>query len=214
MTPTRLALATLLMAAAPAALANTSQVNVTGTITPASCQITFVNGGTFDLGQIKAMDLDSTRETRLPTESTGFSIDCDAAMRFAISTIDAHEADNPNAAPEWFSLGTTANGEVIGRFSSSVKAPLAGTDTLYWTRSTDAGATWTASSANYDSTAFSRGDVLYGWTTAEGSNAGPVPIQQFAATLELEPYIAAVSGLTLRDDQSINGGMVLTVKFL
>lgn len=211
MTPTRLVLATLLIAAAPAAFANTAQVNVTGTITPVACRIALANAGNFDLGEIKATELDSGSTTKRPTQSTDFSVECDAAVRFAMTAIDMNEADNQNASDAYFSLGKTTSGESMGHYLLYVQDATAGSDALYRTYSADGGLVWTRSSSTAPTLDRKR---LISWTTVEGSSAGPTAIQQLSASLDLYPYIAPTSGLSLTEDQQINGGVVLTVKYL
>ncbi|WP_313413540.1 DUF1120 domain-containing protein [Stenotrophomonas sp.] len=215
MNRTRLALATLLIASAPAAFANTAQINVTGTITPAACQITLANGGNFDLGEINAADLNATSYTQVPEQETDIAIDCTGATRFAISAVDHNEADNQEGGIARMSLGKTTAGEAIGYFYTSMKSPMSAANALYGTYSDDGGQTWSASASSGPYiTSFARGGRLVGLTTASGSTAGPAAIQQLTGKLGLRAVINQANELTLADDQAINGGVTLTVEFI
>ncbi|WP_313413541.1 DUF1120 domain-containing protein [Stenotrophomonas sp.] len=208
-----LALATLLIAAAPNAFGNTAQVNVTGTITPAACQITLANGGIFDLGEINVSALGQDSATSLPAQVTDLNVECTSATRFAISAIDHNEADNPDSTYlDNMSLGRTAAGEWIGFFYSWVVNPMSGTEALYSTRSLDGGQTWNPSVGT--GTAFRRNGAMIGYTIASGTDTGPTAIQRLSGQLRLSARINAASSLTLTDEQAIDGGMTLTVEFL
>lgn len=211
MTHPRLALAALLCAVAPATFANTAQINLTGTITPAACKITLANGGNFDRGQINAADLNSDAMTTLPSMSTDFSIDCDAAMPFAISAVDLNEADNAEANQYRLSLGTTAAGEHIGFFGIVVDSPKFGAAPLFGTMSADGGNSWTASAVGG---MVSRNGGLLGWGLVQGDTGGPAAIQQISGQLRVTSYINPTSSLTLLEDQSISGSVVLTLEYL
>lgn len=213
MKSTRLALASLLIAAAPAAFANTAQVNVTGTITPAACQIALANGGNFDLGVMSSADLNSERRTSLTPQEAQFSVDCNGPTRFVVTGADLNEVDNPNGSVLSFSLGKTSAGEVIGDFTLRLTEMRADNNIAYATFSRDGGVTWYAANdtnANY----LGRNERMAAWTTVQGSTAGPGLIESFTAKLTLNAGINATDGLTLDADQAINAGTVLTVEFL
>ncbi len=210
MNRTCLAIATLLMVAAPAAFANTAQVNVTGTITPAACQVTLANGGSFDFGEINAATLNSDRFTNIGPIATTLDIACDAPTRFAITGIDIH--GDGGRAYNHYSLGTTTSGEEIGVFTALTRNVMTGSTTLYRTRSGNDGVTWTPSDAGV--TSFVSKTTWEGYTTTLGDSSGPEALQQVTMGLEVLARIKATSQITLRDDQAINGGMVITVEFL
>ncbi|WP_313413542.1 DUF1120 domain-containing protein [Stenotrophomonas sp.] len=207
-------MSTLLIASAPAAFANTAQVNVTGTITPAACQITLANGGNFDLGEINAADLKGASSTSIPQQETDITIDCTGATRFAISSVDHNETENQESNIARFSLGKTSAGEVIGYYSASIRSPMSAADVLYGTFSDNAGQTWSTAMNSPYSNAFGRSVRLVGLTATLGSSTGPTAIQQLTGKLALNPVINPANELTLADDQAINGGMTLTVEFL
>lgn len=211
MTPTRLALATLLIAAAPAAFANTAQVNVTGTITPASCNISIANGGNFDFGEISAADLNRDKNTLISAQTSAFSIDCDAPARFMVSATDVNEGENSNPGDQQFWLGSTAAGEAMGYFRIGLYTQASD---IFWTKSADGGLTWNSSSKDHYLNYLKRHTETVGWTTIEGSNAGPEYIQQLTGELLVPLSINKASELTLNEDQKLDGGAVLTIVFL
>jgi len=205
-------MATLLMvAAAPATFANTAQVNVTGTITPASCQISFANGGDFDLGEINAATLNSNENTNIQSVRTKLDVACDAPTRFALSALDINEADNTLSNSRYL-LGTTTAGERMGYYAIRLWNAESAGSSLNITRSVDSGVVWSSSVAVNGN--FVDRNTWQGFTASLGDSNGPGAIQQLSVDFDVRTVIYPSSGLTLRDDQAIIGSMALTVEYL
>ncbi|SDQ90732.1 MULTISPECIES: DUF1120 domain-containing protein [unclassified Pseudomonas] len=85
--------------------AATTDLTVTGTITPAACSPTLGNGGVIDYGAVSLTDLegDSTNY-RLPVKTLSLAIDCDAATTFALMTRD-NRLDTLDPRDYTFGLG-------------------------------------------------------------------------------------------------------------
>ena len=96
-----LSLSVLLGLAVANANAATTDLTVTGTITPAACTPTLGNGGLVDYGVLSVPDLEeATTIYRLPAKNLNFSIDCSAPVLFALIANDNRRdsADTTNAA--------------------------------------------------------------------------------------------------------------------
>lgn len=81
--------ATLATSITPAlALASSTELTVTGTITPQACTPAFAGGGTVELGKIPAKDLNDTTQTELPAHDISLQVTCTAAAAVAIKVYD------------------------------------------------------------------------------------------------------------------------------
>lgn len=110
--------------AAPALPAQSINVSVIGTVTPAACLPTLAGGGVVDYGNIPASGLNMSTFNVLPSKAVAFSVTCAAPMRIAISTIDNRLASVvPGAAAALvpglldsynFGLGTVSGANVGG----------------------------------------------------------------------------------------------------
>ncbi|MHA7845305.1 DUF1120 domain-containing protein [Serratia sp. D1N4] len=78
------ALAVLATTSLPA-LAESIDVRVIGTISPAACAPTLSGGGTIDYGTIKTSTLATDAFTLLPEKQLDFAINCDAPAKVAIT---------------------------------------------------------------------------------------------------------------------------------
>lgn len=78
----------VLVSAGQAMAADSVDIKVIGTITPASCTPTLSGGGTVDYGTIKASTLSATDFTVLDEKSLDLSITCDAPAKVAIKAIN------------------------------------------------------------------------------------------------------------------------------
>ncbi|MBS7600024.1 DUF1120 domain-containing protein [Pseudomonas sp. RC2C2] len=100
-----LTLAALLSLATANAMAATTDLSVTGTITPAACTPTLSNGGVVDYGVQSLSNLEETSTTyKLPAKSLNFAIECSAPAAIAVIANDnRRESAGPN--PWLFGLG-------------------------------------------------------------------------------------------------------------
>ncbi|MFL1501608.1 MULTISPECIES: DUF1120 domain-containing protein [unclassified Pseudomonas] len=70
------------------ALADSVDVKVIGTITPASCKPTLAGGGVVDYGSISPDSLSDTAYTVLPVKTVALSIICDAPAKVALKPVN------------------------------------------------------------------------------------------------------------------------------
>lgn len=88
-----------------AALANSIDVKVVGTISPAACTPALAGGGTIDYGVIAASSLKGDTLNQLNKKQLDFSITCEAPTKIALRALNGR----PNTA-----AGTTETGEFGG----------------------------------------------------------------------------------------------------
>jgi hypothetical protein len=70
------------------ALASSTDLTVTGTITPEACTPSFAGGGNVYLGKIPAKDLNETTQTELPAQDISLQITCISSTTVAIKVFD------------------------------------------------------------------------------------------------------------------------------
>lgn len=194
---------TALISAAPFAFAASStDLTVTGLITPVACTPTLSSGGVIDLGKISAGDLDTDQNTLVSTDPLQLTVTCDAATKFAVNPID----NNPNAGiTAAFGLGLGNEGEELGFYHPRVMTVMDGATVLDPIESADNGTTW----AKADSA--KPGYLL---SVAAVGETDPANAQNVTIDFEVDSYIARADGLDLTDEITIDGSATLEVKYL
>ncbi|MGH8350236.1 MAG: DUF1120 domain-containing protein [Pseudomonas sp.] len=194
---------TALISAAPFAFAASStDLTVTGLITPVACTPTLSSGGVIDLGKISAGDLNTDQNTLVSTDPLQLTVTCDAATKFAVNPID----NNPNAGiTAAFGLGLGNEGEELGFYHPRVMTVMDGANVLDPIESADNGTTWVkADSAK-------PGHLL---SVAAVGETDPANAQNVTIEFEVDSYIARADGLDLTDEITIDGSATLEVKYL
>ncbi|APC15809.1 hypothetical protein BLL42_08710 [Pseudomonas frederiksbergensis] len=196
--------ATALISIAPYALAASStDLTVTGTITPAACMPSFSNGGVIDLGKIQAKDLKLTTHTTLATTRMELTVVCDAPVSFALNALDNQPGTSFN--DRGFGLGMTDANERLGAFTPKVLTVEADGVQARAIDSIDNGTTWAAATWIFP-------DRL----TSVGTVGGLVPIAAENVLMNVDVYawIARADGLTLTDEVNFNGSATFEMKYL
>ena len=195
---------TALISVAPFALATSStDLTVTGVITPQACTPSLSGGGMVDNGKISAKDLNQDKETILPPQTLQMTIACDAPTLFALDSTDNKAGTSSNG---WFGLGLTGAGEKIGFVYLAGQNPVADGNAVRMIESEDDGASW----------------ELRNWLIPESLSAfaaasGPItptPIKDLAMDLDVQTYIARADSLTLTDEVTLDGSATIEVKYL
>lgn len=198
---------TALMSFAPFALAASStDLTVTGFITPSACTPGLSGGGNIDLGKIPVKDLnpDPDRFTRLEPQPIQFSMTCNSPTFFALDPID-NKAGTSWREPDGFGLGLTDAGEQVGHFWIYALNPQADGQPVATTVSTDGGANW------------ANGEWIgKGYLTSVSALGNPLPLAatNVAWVFEIIPIIAPKNSLTLTDQVTIDGSVTIDVKYL
>lgn len=197
--------ATALMCAAPYALAASStDLTVTGTITPSACTPNWSNSGQVDAGKISAKDLNPTTSTLVGSHPMRLSVACDATTLFALNPID--NKPNTTAASGWFGLGLTNAGEKLGFFKAEIKTTLADGVAAQAIDSEDGGANWSRTSV------LGVGYIVSVGTTTDTNT--PIVVKDLTMDVDVLISIARADSLTLTDDVTLDGSATFEMKYL
>lgn len=196
--------ATALLSAAPYALAaSTTDLTITGSITPVACTPSLSAGGLIDLGKISSRDLATDANTLVDTSSLELTMACDASTKFALEAIDNREGSGIGSG---FGLGLTPDDEQLGFYSIKINNPTADGSPVVAIGSADGGITWAA-----------QPDIQKGKLSSVGAVGTPtaqIPVEDVAMTLEVATYIARTDGLTLTSEVTIDGSATIEVKYM
>lgn len=194
---------TALISAAPFALAASStDLTVTGIITPVACTPTFSGGGVIDIGKISSGDLNLDKNTLVGTHPIQLVVTCDASAKFALNPIDNKDG---TSSGDWFGLGLTPDDEKLGFFFPKVMQVKDGATSLDAIKSDDGGSTWVKAT-----------DAQAGYLLSVATTGGTAPIAAEVVTFdfEVETYIARADSLTLTEEVTIDGSATFEVKYL
>ncbi|WP_392891126.1 DUF1120 domain-containing protein [Pseudomonas migulae] len=200
--------ATALISFAPFALAASStELTVTGFITPSACTPFLSGNGNIDLGKIPVKDLnpDPDRYTRLPTQAMQFTVKCDADTKFALDPTD-NKAGTSFYDPSGFGLGLTDAGEKVGEFWVSIESAQADAQPAVAIMSYDKEEpNWQAG-----------GWIMTGAITSVSASGTPAPLAATEVVMDLDiaPFIAPTNSLTLTDEVTIDGSVTIDVMYL
>lgn len=197
---------TLIMAGATTAHAASSvDLSVRGSITPSACEMSFANGGEFDLGKIAAKDLQAGGPTQLPELYADLTITCEDATLVAIESKDNRAGSAYFNDAQYFGLGLINGVEKLGNMWVQLRSALADGVAVGGIHSIDSGLTWLNGGYFYP------GNLV---STRIGSGAAPTPFQVLNVRMLLAPEIAPASGLTLTSEVPIDASITLTAKYL
>lgn len=194
---------------------STIELNVRGSVTPASCTPTLTSGGVVDFGRISVQDLSKTQRTMLKPRPIGLSISCDAATRFALRMRDNRDGSALVNSGIYYGLGLDKRGNRIGLYEVQFDPRRIQADALtqvYITDSTTGGRGWHAADLQVDR--IGSNDLLLGFSDTLGSTAGPVPIRDLTATLMVQVVVAPTESLDTSDDIAFDGEGTMEVVYL
>lgn len=222
----------LIAVTATAYAADSVDVKVIGTISPAACAPTLGGGGTVDYGTIPANALAADDYTTLAVKTLSLSITCDASAKLAIHAVNGRPGTsagvtetgpmNSGYAPvDLFSssvtpvvgLGTDGSANDIGGYSiqfmdGSVTADGNAVDVIY--KSTAEGDnTFDSGNAEFYSDKYDR---LISWG-ATGTTT-PVSFTTLSGTMEIQAYLNKASELDLTKEVQLDGLTTIELVYL
>ncbi|WP_084323719.1 DUF1120 domain-containing protein [Pseudomonas migulae] len=197
--PHALTMAFIVLTSPLAFAASSTDLSVTGTITPNACTPTLSDGGIVNIGKISAKDLDLTSNTLVNTQPMQLNVNCNAANMFALNAIDNKAATS--LADNWFGLGETNALEKLGIFRAVIKSALADGETVQAIYSLDGGTRWERTN-----------QIGPGELTSVGVNR-PLPVKDLTMELEIQTYIARADSLTLTDEITVDGSATFEMKY-
>ncbi|MVV52007.1 DUF1120 domain-containing protein [Pseudomonas sp. PB120] len=198
--------ATTLISLAPYALAASStDLTVTGSITPGACTPTLSNGGVVDHGKTSAKDLNPDRNTNLPRETLQLSINCDAEQPIKLRVIDNRPGTSSDSTR--FGLGFINGNQKLGGFYIRMANPLADGVAASTLASYDGGATWVPNKwMDPEFSLLSVGSI--------SDTTTPIAVKDVTMDLEVSTAIARADSLDLTDEVAIDGSITLEVGYL
>ncbi|MCE5982370.1 MULTISPECIES: DUF1120 domain-containing protein [Pseudomonas] len=206
-----LSLAVLMSLATANAMAATTDLTVTGIITPAACTPTLSNGGLVEYGSLALTDLEDTpSQYNLPAKSLNFAIECSAPTTFALIANDNRRDSSP-ASPWLFGLGKHQD-QSIGQYGmtwqyeSTVVDGTQGLNLL----SEDGGNSWNEIGDGVLQDAGRVPNALTGFSI--GTNLGPTPATSVNVTMDVRGSIN--KGLTLNGAMELDGSATIEVIYL
>ncbi|QIP94577.1 DUF1120 domain-containing protein [Serratia fonticola] len=205
--------------------AESFDISVIGTITPAACKATIAGGNTFDYGTILAGSLSQDDFTVLPEKTTGFSITCEAPAKMGIQTVDNRSGTKVNPVGKSLAglvitetsaimgLGTDPAGNKIGAYvaaipDSSVRVDTADAAENIFSR--DSGITWIKSTDNQ--TLFVNNSNIFSWTKV--GEKTPLAFKVLNGEIKLQAAIAPASTLNLTQPIQLDGSATVQLYYL
>lgn len=183
---------------------STTELSVTGQITPSACEPTLNAGGQYDLGKISARDLNADQPTRLPAHELQLNVTCEALTLVALEPSDNRSGSSYSDLSYAFGLGLAKDTIKLGYMTLSLNSI-----TAQGTPMDAIGSTW----AGWSPTPVLSPRFLTAFTPNKLTPA-PAPIQLLNARVQIIPTIAPANTLPLTEEIPIDGYATLTVKYL
>ncbi|UCP07244.1 DUF1120 domain-containing protein [Pseudomonas sp. MM213] len=193
-----------LIGVAPYALAASStDLTVTGLITPNACTPTLSGGGIVDHGKLSAKDLQLDNPTRLPLETVQLAVNCDAATAFRLLPTDNRRGTAD--ANYDYGLGFINGDQKLGGFNLNIMTPMADGVAVQPLVSATNGSTWFASSILNPSQLSAFGAV--------GGPTTPIAIKDLQTELRVRTVIARADSLDLTNEVALDGSVTITIAY-
>lgn len=205
----RLTAALLIASASSAFAASSTDLTVTGLITPAACEPSLSNNGIVDHGKIKAADLNQNAPTYLARKTIDFSVTCDGATPFALQGEDNRAGSEHESESFYFGLGLINSTEKLGAFQVNFTNPRADNRTATFIVSDNGGQNWQKLHSSFALRKSSDWVSVAAWGTET-----PIPVTTFTGQMQINTEIAPANQLTLTDDVTMDGSLTLNVIYL
>ncbi|NWA65847.1 DUF1120 domain-containing protein [Pseudomonas reactans] len=192
--------------ALPAFAASTTDLTVTGLITPSACTPSLSSGGLVEYGKVSAKDLDPIRTTILADARLEMEILCEGLTAMALKLIDNQQGTSINQYN--LGLGLTSAQEKIGMVSIRFENPMADNVAVHVSESQDGGQTW----------APNNGQAFYALSLHAPSNPAdmtqPISSTRFTTGLKINAVIARADSLTLTGEEAFRANGTIEVNYL
>jgi len=206
-TSSRLLAMLCLLCSGPAALAASStELNVTGIITPSACTPTLSANGIVDHGLVPARSLNQYEFSVLPTQALDLNASCNESVLFVLVGLD-NRADSSLGPGFYYGLGHNVHAptERLGTVSIAFRDVMGDGERVLVLASSNQGLTWFPESNAYPNN-------YMGF--AHPGTLVPEPHRQIAATLQVNTSINAAAYLTLKQEVPLDGSIVLDLRYL
>ena len=198
--------ATALIGVAPYALAASStDLSVTGTITPHACTPGFTGSSVVDYGKILVKDLNPTVPTELNDRALQLNVTCGEPTLMALKVID-NRPYLDLVDYTYFGMALTPAGEKPGYFYLDIDQTLVDGVSAQSIYSIDGGTTWKATSEIY------RDDL---WSVSSTTDhTTPIRVNNATLDMRIKTTIHPTDSLTLTDDITLDGSVTFELAYL
>lgn len=196
-----------LLGASSMTLAESStELNVTGLITPSACTTTLSASGIVDHGRVPARSLNQYEFTSLPTQELDLNVSCNESVLFVLVGVD-NRAGSSLGPGFYYGLGTNAHvpTERLGTVSLAFREAMGDGQRVLVLASSNKGETWFP-----ESNAFPNNYMGF----AHPGTLVPEPHRLVNATLQINTSINAAAYLTLDQEVPLDGSIVLDLRYL
>ncbi|MDA8486363.1 DUF1120 domain-containing protein [Pseudomonas resinovorans] len=196
--------------------ANSVDLSVTGTITPAACDIALA-GGDFDFGTINTSDLSAGSTTTLPDLDAGhsLSITCSAPTQVSFRLIDNRLSSRPSGSSnDSLGFGVDGSNNPIGSYRIWAGSLLADGEGAYLKATNCGGCNWFTAGLPSE---LVRPLNSYAYAIDPISNgfSAPIPITNASATLAIRnATIQPASSLDTSTDITLDGAATIELVYL
>jgi hypothetical protein len=197
----------LLLTGASSAFASSTDLTVTGIITPAACTPSLSGGGVVDFGKISAKDLNMTTQTRLEDRTVQLTVSCNAPTTFAVIPQDNRAGSSINR--HGFGLGLIDGTEKLGRYFLLFANPVADVPSIMLTTYND-GLSWSI----LDDDLVAEPNRMVALGSFDGSRWAPHNVKDAVIDIKLETTIAPANSLTLTNEVQIDGSATLQIVYM
>ena len=194
---------TLAICSWTAVAASTTELVVSGRITPSACTPTLSQGGVIDHGKISAKDLSPSNATVIGNDSIQMSVTCEGQTLLAIRATD----NRAGTASGEFNYGIgLVGGKPLGAYFLLWRKPLADDVMVQSIGSYNQGATWLSETIAEPG--------MYMSVAPLGHTHTPYAIKRLDLDLGVQTYITRTAGLDLSNEVPIDGSATLEVMYL
>ncbi|MCU1760552.1 DUF1120 domain-containing protein [Pseudomonas sp. 14P_8.1_Bac3] len=198
---TLLTAALLLTSASSAFAASSTDLTVTGTITPAACTPT-LSSNAIDLGKISSKDLKQTSATIIDRRTLTLSVNCDATTSFALVGVDGRPGSSIESIK--YGLGFINTDQKLGGLGLYIRNPVADGVPVQTIGSFD-GSTWYKESI-WEPKIF----IAVGSLTDDSQ---PISVKDLTADIDVSTVIARADRLDLTNEVPIDGQVTIEVRY-
>lgn len=201
-----LALFYLLSVGSSVLAASSTELNVTGLITPSACAPTLSADGIVDHGRVPARSLNQYEYSALPTQVLELVVSCNEPVLFVLVGMD-NRADSSLGPGFYYGLGTNIHAptERLGTVSLVFREVMGDGERVLVLASSNQGLTWFPESNAYPNN-------YMGF--AHPGTLVPEPHRLLTATLQVNTSINAAAYLTLKQEVPLDGSIVLDLRYL
>ncbi|UII72535.1 DUF1120 domain-containing protein [Pseudomonas sp. HN11] len=186
--------------------ASSTELNVTGMITPSACSPSLSADGIVDHGMVPARSLNQYEYSALPTQVLDLSVSCNEPVLFVLVGID-NRADSSLGPGFYYGLGTNIHAptERLGTVSLTFREVMGDGERVLVLASSNQGLTWFPETNAYPNN-------YMGF--APPGTLVPEPHRLLTATLQVNTSINAAAYLTLKQEVPLDGSIVLDLRYL